>query len=241
MIPVPDIGHVYPKTGLDADIRFDTTPRFVSEGSCYFNGAAGKITVSAAAGIDGLFVSGGTVAFWIKAASDGEGNYGRIIQTTTAGYNVLTRDESAGAVKVHFTSYWDGDDGVWFSPAAGLTVGVWNHFAVTYNGASDSNNPVMYINGQSVTVTKDDAPTGTVEADGGNKTIGNQAADGRAMHGNLCNLGMWKGTILTQAQVRSVMAATSYAAVQAVVQPTAYYLLSVDGDDSTGNYDGTIS
>jgi len=37
------------------------------------------------------------------------------------------------------------------------------------------------------------------------------------------------------------MAANSYAGVQAVVQPTAYYLLSVDGDDSTGNYDGTIS
>ena len=222
-------------------MRFETRPLYVSAGSCYFNGVAGKITVSAAAGIDGLFVSGGTVAFWIKAASDGEGNYGRIIQTTTVGYNVLTREESAGALRIQFASFWDGDDGIWFSPAASLTVGVWNHFAVTYNGACDSNNPVMYINGQSVTVTRDDDPTGTVGADNGDKTIGSQADGTREMHGNLCNLGMWKGTILTQAQVRSVMAATSYAAVQAVVQPTAYYLLSVDGDDSTGNYDGTIS
>ena len=241
MIPAPDIGHVYPKTGLDADIRFDTTPRFVSAGSCYFDGDSGKVTVSAAAGINGLFGSGGTIACWIKPASDGEGGGGRLVESGTGGYFFFCTSESGSACKLYFNHHWDGDDGSWTTDATELKYGAWIHVAVTYNGGSTGNAPIIYIDGRAVAITEGDTPTGTINADTADKIIGNASADHRTFHGNICNFGMWKGTILTQAQIREVMAATSYAAVQAVVQPTAYYLFSADGDDSTGNYDGALA
>jgi len=237
MIPV-DIGHVYPKTGLDVDLRLDSTPTYTSSGSCYFDGDAGKVTISAAAGIDALFGAGGSISFWVKVASDGEGNYGRIFES--GGWKLFVLGESGGNVQVRF-DHNSGTNGEWVGPAASMTVGVWNHLALTYNGASIENDPVLYVNGQSLAVTESTKPVAPINADNADKILGSNSAGDRTFHGNICNAGVWKGTILTQAQVRSIMAANSYAGVQAVVQPTAYYLLSVDGDDSTGNYDGTIS
>ena len=240
MIPVPDIGHVYPKG--DVDLRFDSTPTYTSAGSCYFDGDSGKVTVSAASGINGLFASGGTVTAWVRAASDGEGNYGRVFDSSSSGPKFFTQGESGGKTELVFIHPWDGDDGNWKTSSTSLAVGVWSHVAVTYNGSGTGNDPLIYVNGESFALTESGSgPSGTVNGDTDDKVIGNQADESRTFHGSIANFGMWKGTILTQAQIRKVMTATSYAAVQAVVQPTAYYLFSANGNDSTGNFNGTLA
>ena len=239
MIPSPDAGFVYPKSGLDSDLRFETRPRYVSEGSCFFDGDSGKVTVSAAAGINGLFGSGGTIACWIFPISVGEGTWGRVVDATD-GYLAFLGAASGSACKFYFYHDWS-TDGNWATTSTPITLGEWNHVAITYNGSSDSNNPVVYVNGKSVALSETQSRAGSIDSDDADKVIGNRAADDRTFDGYICNVGMWKGTVLTQAQIRQVMAATTYAAVQAVVQPTAYYLFSADGDDSTGNYDGTLA
>jgi hypothetical protein len=245
MIPSPDAGFVYPKSGLDSDLRFETRPRYVSAGSCFFDGDSGKVTVSAAAGINGLFGSGGTITCWIRPASDGEGNYGRIIDSAGGnGFAIRLQGESSGACELAFSHMWTTTDGDWdTNPDLAVQIGVWNHIAVTYNGTSYTNAPAFYVNGQLVTTAENTGPGSgaSINADDGDKIIGNNAGETRTFDGTICNMGLWKGTVLTQAQIRQVMAATTYAAVQAVVQPTAYYLFSADGDDSTGNYDGTLA
>lgn len=240
MISIPDISQTYPKKSLTMDTQFTGPARFVSEGSAYFDGDSGKITVSAAAGINGLFATGGTFSSWVFIGSAGEGNSGRILDAW-AGYRIYVANESGGSIFGHFNHSFSTTDGVWDLSSRDLNVGAWNHFAITYNGSDVANNPVMYVNGLSKSVTRNTAPVGTVDADDSDKVIGNRSADDRTFDGYICNVGMWKGTVLTAAQVKEVMMASSYGQVVNVAQPTAYYLLSANGNDSTGNFNGTLA
>ena len=63
---------------------------------------------------------------------------------------------------LYFSRKWSGSFGAWQSPAGGLTAGNSYFFAVTYNGSSASNDAILYINGQPVTVTEYLAPSGTL-------------------------------------------------------------------------------
>jgi Concanavalin A-like lectin/glucanases superfamily len=55
--------------------------------------------------------------------------------------------------------------GVWNTTKNSLTLNAWNHVVVTYNNDSSANNPTIYINGASVTVTTRTSPSGTPQSD----------------------------------------------------------------------------
>tara|TARA_Y100000310_G_scaffold334162_1_gene413251 strand:- start:1609 stop:2472 length:864 start_codon:yes stop_codon:yes gene_type:complete len=55
-----------------------------------------------------------------------------------------------------------GDDGRWDSPAM-VTTNAWFHIAMTYNPTSTLNNPAMWINGDSITLTETATPTGATD------------------------------------------------------------------------------
>ena len=159
----PDIGSAYPKKGLTMDTQFTGPPRFVSDGSAFFDGADGKVTVSAAAGINGLFGTGGTLSFWIFPNSVGEGNWGRVIDSST-GFVVFLDSASGGTCKIEFRHDWS-TDGQWITTNRDITFDVWNHVVVTYDGSSTGNNAVIYVNGVSKAVTENQAPVGSIDAD----------------------------------------------------------------------------
>ena len=241
MKPAPDISQTYPKTSLTLDSRFTAASRFVSDGSAYFDGDSGKISVSAATGINALFGAGGTMSLWMLPYSDGESNYGRIGEAMAGGWQIILRDESGSGCKVSFGHDFSTTDGIWKTSSASINLNVWNHVAFCYNGASVSNDPVVYVNGKSVSMDEITTPVGTVAADTADKVFGNEPSQTRTFDGYMCNIGLWKGTILTAAQVKEVMMASSYGQVVNVAQPTAYYPLSTNGNDSTGNYNGTLA
>ena len=54
---------------------------------------------------------------------------------------------------------WSTAAGVW--TIAKPSTGVWHSFIISYNKGSTANNPVIYIDGISVTVTRATAPSGT--------------------------------------------------------------------------------
>tara|TARA_R100001086_G_scaffold48300_1_gene21292 strand:+ start:133 stop:873 length:741 start_codon:yes stop_codon:yes gene_type:complete len=241
----PDISQVYPKTGLTTDVSFGA-PYYVSEGSCFFDGDSGSLTIpdGSATGLDGYFSGDGTITCWAYANGPGEGTFGRFIATANTGANgfvyFLNGAATDNKVTISLTVFFSGGGTTWSTTNKELELGQWNHIALTYNGSNTSNQPTIYINGSSVAIGTQ-TPSGTITSDNeGAKVIGNSSGDDRTFDGYICNFGLWKGTALTQAQVKQVMAATSYAAVQAVAQPTAYYLLSTDGNDSTGNFNGTL-
>ena len=167
-----------------------------SSSRIYFDQTDDLVTVGNDAAINGLFGSGGSISVWLMPFSDGEGSFGRIVETGSGGFFFLCIDESGSACKIFFSQHFDGNDGTWKTSATDLTYGVWNHVVLTYDGSSTSNDPVIYVNGSSVSITEDVAPTGTINTDANDKLIGNSAAQDRTFHGIISEVAFFKNAIL---------------------------------------------
>ncbi len=164
-----------------------------SSSRLYFDQDDDKVTVGNNAAINGLFGSGGSIALWVNIFSDGEGTYGRMIET--AGYKFFVQSESSGNVQVRFDHTW-GTNGTWVGPAASIALGTWTHLVLTYNGSSIENDPVIYINGSSVTVTESVKPVAPINADTGDKVFGANSGGDRTTHGIISEIAYYKGTVL---------------------------------------------
>ena len=164
-----------------------------SSSRLYFDQDDDKVTVGNNAAIDGLFASGGSIALWVNIFSDGEGTYGRMIETT--GYKFFVQSESSGNVQIRFDHTW-GTNGTWVGPSASIALGVWNHLVVTYNGSSIENDPVFYVNGSAITVTETVKPIAPINADTADKVFGANSAGDRTTHGIISEIAYYKGTVL---------------------------------------------
>lgn len=68
--------------------------------------------------------------------------------------------------KIRVWQQWSGATGKWESPS--LTVGTlntWYHVLVAYNSSATTNDPLIYVNGVSQTVTETTTPSGTITND----------------------------------------------------------------------------
>jgi hypothetical protein len=68
---------------------------------------------------------------------------------------------------------------------------VWNTILVLYDGSSPSNNPLIYVNGSSVTVTSVVTPVGTLSSSSNPWTIGNSGDGDRGWNGRLAEVAVW--------------------------------------------------
>lgn len=116
-----------------------------------------------------------TIRFWVKPRTAGETGFARIIEKTNGakGWLVFTQ----ATEELVFRQYFDGaGDGVWSTDSNALVYGVWSFVVITYDLSSVANNPLIYINGVSVTVNEDTTPVGTADSDAaGSLVIGNKA------------------------------------------------------------------
>lgn len=60
---------------------------------------------------------------------------------------------------LYFADYWP-TDGEWRAPSNSVDTGAWYHLAVTYDGSSTANDPILYLDGVAVSVTEIQAPSG---------------------------------------------------------------------------------
>ena len=116
---------------------------------------------SAISGVIGLTAK--SVAFWVKPDDFGAAYEMLIISDGTGTdtdelFDIVTQITTG---KVGLVAHFSTTNGVWIITSATLTAGAWNHVVVTYDGTSTANNPVIYINGASVAVTRSTAPVGT--------------------------------------------------------------------------------
>lgn len=74
------------------------------------------------------------------------------------------------------------------------------HIVITYDNSSTSNNPLVYINGSAVSVTRAVAPSGTLPADDANLYIGNRQDLTRAWSGKILYGRVWN-RILTSNEI----------------------------------------
>ena len=126
--------------------------------------------------------------------------------------------------------------------ATALTLGEWAHVAFTIDsGQAGGTN--CYINGVNDALTFDSGTTITITSDDANLVLGHNEADGSNGHygGYMSQVGLWSRA-LTQAEIQSVMEKT-YEELTASEKTNlvSYWALDVDGSDSHGDNDGTLT
>ncbi|MDO8717127.1 MAG: LamG-like jellyroll fold domain-containing protein, partial [Dehalococcoidales bacterium] len=116
-----------------------------------------------------------TVSAWIYPRSFGASSVGRIYdKNSTAGRILFLCQTTACAVIGDITNsvaviQGFATDGKWDAPSNSIVLNTWTHVAVTYNNPSGLTtvDPIIYINGVSVAVTKISTPVGAIDSDSG--------------------------------------------------------------------------
>lgn len=95
---------------------------------------------------------------------------------------------------------WSTQVGEWSSPASGVAANVWYTTLWVYDKSSISNNPICYINGTSVTLTRDFAPSGSSLTNSDAYVIGNNSATGgiRQFDGFIGEVFVWNRLLSAQ-------------------------------------------
>ena len=78
-----------------------------------FNGNTSIASFGANAKMADIFETGGTIAFWVRPESDGEGNEGRIMDK--AGWHCEFVNEAASELELQFTTIQATINGAWTS------------------------------------------------------------------------------------------------------------------------------
>lgn len=166
-----------------------------------FDGADTKIDAGSDSSLDDFTTM--TFAAWVKADGLGEGSAGRIFQKSVKLFYTQATEELV------FSHTFTGTDGAWSSNSNALTNGAWHHVAVTYDNTATGNVPVMYVDGQSITVNTDVTPTLVADTDAaGNFIIGNDASQVRTWDGHIAEV-MYLDRILTAEEVQRLFVASS--------------------------------
>ena len=168
----------------------------------YFDATDDIINCSSGSTVDNIFTGGGTVAWWQRSDGRGESNLGFAIGKTKWSVYMIT-----DASTMRFYQAFDGDDGAW---SFAITSGVWQHVAVVYNNGATTNNPVVYVNGASVTATETGTPTGTFDSDAAaDLVIGNTAATTNTWEGAIGEVMVFSIT-KTASEIKSIYELTRH-------------------------------
>lgn len=82
-----------------------------------------------------------------------------------------------------FNAGWTTANGAWYTTLP--STGSWQHVCVTYDGGSTANDPVIYVNGSSQSVTETVAPSGSKVTSTGTLIIGNRPGNDRTWNGSI--------------------------------------------------------
>jgi hypothetical protein len=156
--------------------------------------------------INNLFaIPGGTAMAWINFDSIGENGFGRIFDKDNGGFGWLLH-LSSGVLRFGHAFEGAGNvDGTWNTPLAISNSGKWIHTAVTYLNALSTNDPILYINAVSGTVTENTTPATDPTLDNlqamriGNRSAADRTFDGRISYAELHDV------ILTPDEIKESM------------------------------------
>ena len=145
------------------------------------------------AALDNIFAGGGTISAWFNAAGYGEISFGRIVFKGSDASNAASTQifliNSTGQKELKLYRSWDGANGQWtITP---IELDTWYNIVVTYNEDSAANNPIMYLNGVSKTVTEAVTPSGSVVSDAANNFIIGSRVTDREFDGRIAEIAIW--------------------------------------------------
>ena len=170
-----------------------------------FDGIGDYVDAGSGASLDNIFAGGGTISVWFNATGWGESSFGRIIHKGSDASNVASTQiylqNPADEQRLKLYRDWDGNNGQWYITSINLST--WYHLVVVYNEDSSANNPVIYLNGTSQTVTEQVSPTGSPVSDAANNlNIGSRVSD-REFYGIIDDVRIYEQT-LSSAQIKKL-------------------------------------
>lgn len=147
---------------------------------------------------------------YFKRNGSGGGGFGRIwdVASGTAGLYF-----DSGSTEIIFQYTFSGATGLW---RVACPSTAWHSIGVDYDPSSTANDPVIYIDGVSVSVTESVAPSGTGSTDGSSALRwGNRSAGDRGWDGDLARIGWWRNGSPTSGEFASMHGGTDPATIQA--------------------------
>jgi hypothetical protein len=164
--------------------------------------------------LEDLFAGGGTVCAWVRVESDGGGNFGHIVDTrgvgSSEGWVLFTRDEGVGddyqfSLQVQTSA---GGPNAWETTDRPF-LNQWVFIALTFDSDSVTTAPVMYLDGESVSVTTiTDTGTGYVSDAGNDLLVGNRDAGDRGFDGDIEIVALYD-EVKSAAEIRDIYRAQS--------------------------------
>jgi hypothetical protein len=175
----------------------------------FTDGSSENIDAGSPASLDNIEQK--TVTCWTFVNGYGGGGQGYICSKIptgggSPGWFIQLRSSQGPAPRenFHYHHWWSGGEGIWKSPDGSIQIGELYFLAATYDRGSASNDAVLYINGESVTVTETNTPSGTVTDDSGQTFLTANLGDGfRNVDGPLGDLRVYN-RILTPAEIQTI-------------------------------------
>jgi large repetitive protein len=150
--------------------------------SARFDGVDDAVTVSGSSTLNNLNQI--SLEGWVYLNSFGEASLGRLI-SRSGGNQIFFVNGSGGYLQFEALR-WQTAIGKWRSPGGSVDLNRWHHVVVTYDYSSTANDPAIYIDGQAVTVTEVQAPSGTLgTGDTGTIYLGNTSDGARTFDGRI--------------------------------------------------------
>lgn len=180
--------------------------------------------------------SSSTWSMWVYRTGDGGGSTNWLL-ANSAGSRHFWYDEAAS--KLTFVVAFSTFGGLWSMTAP--ATGGWHHIAWTYDDSSTANDPVMYLDGVSVTVTEDQAPSGTLVNAASPFRFGNGDPTTGHFNGRLAEIGYWN-RILSAGEIATIAGGTAYGCAPSGL--VAYWPLAGTASpepESVAGADGTVT
>jgi len=175
-----------------------------------FDGTDDVVNCGSDATLDDLFSGGGTLTGWIYPQGWGEDDAGRIMEKSGFTSPFLPQgwffivSNIFGAEALQFAQDFVTSSGWWSTDNSTIVLNTLYHVAVTYDSDSDANEPMLYIDGVSVTVNEPNTPSGAAVSDASqNFLLGNSKVIDRAYNGYLGDLRAY-GRILSPEEISTI-------------------------------------
>ena len=148
------------------------------------------------------FASAWTMTCWVKPDSSGEGSgsdNGYIMALEGKSF-IQIANVDGSTFKLKFVQAFSGANGSWSTDNFVLSTGSWQMVTVVYNGSSVNNNPIIYVNGISRSITETATPSGSVETSTTFNVGNNQNTGVRTFDGGIDDVALFSRA-LTQSEI----------------------------------------
>lgn len=208
---------------------FLTNPCFAARGfgSTYGVGATDQVAINSI-----TFTTTHSTSVWFFINSAAGAAVANRIYDADSGVTAFSYTPTTTATNIGYG--FSGTGGNW--TIAAPSRGVWHNVVITYDGSSTANNPIVYLDGVSVTVTRTIAPVGTYTGGAVAGAIGQRHSGGaRVWDGSIAEFSLWENQILTANEALALSKGVSPLKIRSAATSTIYLpLFGKSGEQSWG-------